>query len=146
MFLFQLDAIFILIGEDRVERVSRKTDKRPNPLLSVDDDEEEESGAASFSRRKIKAEVVEEDLPMDVDEPEEKDDEVVVQAKPKRKREKKVVPVGRNGIKKRKVTKSRTFKDEQGYLRKLSLIIHSPHGSKHCDRNRRRYGLGVGEW
>ena len=37
-------------------------------------------------------------------------------AKPKKKRVKKVIPVGRNGLKKKRVVKSRTKKDDKGYM------------------------------
>ncbi|KZT12769.1 uncharacterized protein LAESUDRAFT_808312 [Laetiporus sulphureus 93-53] len=39
-----------------------------------------------------------------------------VENKPRRKREKKVIPTGRNGLKKRRVLKSRTKVDEKGYM------------------------------
>ena len=45
------------------------------------------------------------------------DDSDVEPAKPKRRRkEKKIVPVGKNGLKKRRVVKSRMKTDEKGYM------------------------------
>ena len=42
--------------------------------------------------------------------------DIAFPAKPRQKRAKKVVPVGRNGLKKRKVIKSRTKLDDKGYM------------------------------
>ena len=44
-------------------------------------------------------------------------------AKPRKKREKKVVPVGKNGLKKKRIMKSRTRTDDKGYMG--ALIYHN---------------------
>lgn len=41
---------------------------------------------------------------------------VPIKTKPRKKKEKKVIPVGRNGLKKRRVMKSRTSVDNRGYI------------------------------
>ena len=42
--------------------------------------------------------------------------DIALPAKPRQKRTKKVVPVGRNGLKKLRVIKSRTKLDDKGYM------------------------------
>jgi DNA polymerase delta subunit 3 len=41
--------------------------------------------------------------------------------KPKKKRVKKVIPVGSNGLKKKRVMKSRTKVDDKGYMGELQI-------------------------
>jgi DNA polymerase delta subunit 3 len=41
---------------------------------------------------------------------------------PKKRKPRKVVPVGRNGLKKRRVVKSRTTTDAKGYMRMSSCV------------------------
>ncbi|EGO24208.1 hypothetical protein SERLADRAFT_369441 [Serpula lacrymans var. lacrymans S7.9] len=43
-------------------------------------------------------------------------EEEVPKPKPRKKSEKKVVPIGRNGLRKKRVTKSRTTTDAKGYM------------------------------
>ena len=43
-------------------------------------------------------------------------DEPVPKTKPRKRKEKKIVPVGRNGLKKKRVVKSKMDFDEKGYL------------------------------
>ena len=45
---------------------------------------------------------------------EESDDAPIV---PKKRKTRKIIPVGRNGLKKRRVVKSRTTTDVKGYMR-----------------------------
>jgi hypothetical protein len=42
--------------------------------------------------------------------------------KPKKKRVKKVIPIGSNGLKKKRVMKSRTKFDDKGYMGELQII------------------------
>ncbi len=55
----------------------------------------------------------------------EMEDEEVPKAKPRPKQRKprKIVPVGRNGLKKKKVIRSRTTADEKGYMGKVVMIV-----------------------
>lgn len=50
--------------------------------------------------------------------------------KARKKREKKIIPIGSNGLKKKKVTKTRRTMDKNGYMRKylIYLTIHFTHG------------------
>lgn len=70
------------------------------------------------SRRNVNESSDDEPLDEDVmmEDPTAEDSDIPVE-KPKRKRkEKKVVPVGRNGLKKKRVVKTRTTMDEKGYM------------------------------
>jgi hypothetical protein len=51
------------------------------------------------------------------------DEEEVPKAKPKQRKPRKIVPVGRNGLKKKKVIRSRTTADEKGYMGKVVMIV-----------------------
>jgi DNA polymerase delta subunit 3 len=53
------------------------------------------------------------------EEEEDEDEDVKPQAKKRKSR--KVVPVGRNGLKKRRVLKSRTTTDAKGYMRMFTI-------------------------
>lgn len=46
------------------------------------------------------------------------DETVSESKKPRKKREKKIIPVGRNGLKKKRVTKTKKTIDDNGYMRK----------------------------
>lgn len=50
---------------------------------------------------------------------EEEEEDVKPQAK--KRKSKKVIPVGRNGLKKRRILKSRTTTDAKGYMRMLTI-------------------------
>jgi DNA polymerase delta subunit 3 len=50
------------------------------------------------------------------------DNSVAPKPKPKKRREKKVIPVGRNGLKKKRVVKSRMTTDAKGYM---GMVIFS---------------------
>ena len=41
--------------------------------------------------------------------------------KARKKREKKTIPIGRNGLKKKKVTKTKKSMDDNGYMRKYLI-------------------------
>lgn len=43
-------------------------------------------------------------------------DPVPIKTKPRKKKEKKIIPVGHNGLKKRRLVKSRTTTDDKGYM------------------------------
>jgi len=89
---------------DEVERVQRPS--KPTKKVVEHDDEEEEDATSP-----------EDDV--DVKEEEEED----VEPLPKKKRKaKKAVPVGSNGLKKKRVMKSRMHIDEKGFMGKLGLI------------------------
>lgn len=85
-------------------------------MLAEQEEDEDEPAANA------KTEDASQDTSMDVDEAvvlDDEDEDMEVQPKQKRKRaEKKVIPVGRNGKKKRKITKTRHFKGADGYMRK----------------------------
>ncbi|KAF5316136.1 hypothetical protein D9619_006455 [Psilocybe cf. subviscida] len=105
------DAMALMdIDDDDVERVSRVPSTTGSSRGSIggdedDEDEGQESKAASPAAQ------VDEDVDMeDVDAP--------VKAKPKPRKPKTVIPVGRNGLKKRKVTKTRRTMGADGYTRK----------------------------
>jgi DNA polymerase delta subunit 3 len=51
------------------------------------------------------------------DEPASEPEEI--KPKPRKKKEKKVIPVGKNGLKKKKTLKSRTRVDDKGYMGKV---------------------------
>jgi DNA polymerase delta subunit 3 len=53
----------------------------------------------------------------------EVDENIAPKPKPKKRREKKVVPVGRNGLKKKRVVKSRTTTDAKGYMGMVILSV-----------------------
>jgi DNA polymerase delta subunit 3 len=85
------------IGDDEVERVSQPKDKAN---LHGDVDTEEERP------------------PTSADEPmEDIDDEPVRETKPlpKKRKPKKVIPVGKNGLKKKRLMKTRMREDDKGY-------------------------------
>jgi DNA polymerase delta subunit 3 len=57
-----------------------------------------------------------EDVDMAPAAPTVEDDDLKVKAPPRKRKPKKVLPVGRNGLKKRRVEKSRTSFDAKGYM------------------------------
>jgi hypothetical protein len=59
----------------------------------------------------------------DMDGDVEMEDEEVPKAKPKQRKPRKTVPVGRNGLKKRRVIRSRTTADEKGYMGIVVTIV-----------------------
>ena len=79
---------------DHVMHVTRET-PAPGPIK----EEEEESSAED---------IPEKDTRMD-------DDDCLPAVKPKKRREKKTIPIGSNGLKKKRVTKSRQTTDAKGY-------------------------------
>ncbi|KAG6886239.1 hypothetical protein C0993_010801 [Termitomyces sp. T159_Od127] len=83
------------MAADQVTRVSRDGPGETADKEEDDTDEEEKPAA-------------DEDVDME--------DITVPKAKPKKRAPKKVIPVGRNGLKKRRVVKSRSRVDEKGYM------------------------------
>jgi DNA polymerase delta subunit 3 len=59
----------------------------------------------------------------DVDGDVEMEDEEVPKPKPRQRKPKKTVPVGRNGLKKKRVIRSRTAADEKGYMGIVVIIV-----------------------
>jgi len=91
------------VSIDLVEKVSRAASGPPSTVHTDDDDYMKDEGT-SYEEK-------------DDDDDVEMEDEPVVKSKVVRKpREKKVIPVGSNGLKKRKVTKTRKVADANGYL------------------------------
>ncbi|KAF8547345.1 hypothetical protein OG21DRAFT_1501619 [Imleria badia] len=89
------------IDDEQVDRASRMSRVRPQP------EEEEESEEEVTEPEK------EATAPPATTEDDESDHVPVV---PKKRKPRKVVPVGRNGLKKRRVVKSRTTTDAKGYM------------------------------
>lgn len=88
---------------DEVEKVSAAT--RANLHMKEKEEEEEEE-----EEREAAAEETIHDEP--ASEPES------IKRKPRKKKEKKIIPVGKNGLKKKKILKSRTRIDDKGYMGK----------------------------
>ncbi|KAI6033403.1 DNA polymerase subunit Cdc27 [Pisolithus marmoratus] len=91
------------IDDDQVVRVSRTSKVPPKPDVEEDTDVEIEEAR----------EPTVPPLSSDADDM-DTDDEPIV--KPKKRAPKKVVPVGRNGLKKKRVIKTRTTTDAKGYM------------------------------
>ncbi|KAG6910013.1 hypothetical protein DXG01_013735 [Tephrocybe rancida] len=89
------------IDDEQVTRVSRVSRA---PSRADDDDDEEEDDI----EMEEKAPEADEDVDML--------DDTVSKPKPKKRAPKKVVPVGSNGLKKRRVVKSRSTTDAKGYM------------------------------
>lgn len=65
-----------------------------------------------------------EEEPFDEDVAMEDDESDVPAEKPKRKKkERKVIPAGRNGLKKKRIMKSRMTTDAKGYMGELPLVL-----------------------
>jgi DNA polymerase delta subunit 3 len=93
--------IFTLLSKyftDQVIRVPRNPPSTTNPSTA--------SGSPPL-----------EDVEEDVDvEMAAADEDLKIKPPPRKRKPKKVIPVGRNGLKKRRVEKSRTSFDEKGYM------------------------------
>ncbi|KAM6497077.1 DNA polymerase subunit Cdc27 [Amanita muscaria] len=92
------------IDDEHVTRASR----------SGDPAEKERVNTGAIEQEKIETPVA-----SDIDEDVEMDDEEQPKPKPKQSKQRKprkVVPVGRNGLKKNRIVKSRTKMDEKGYM------------------------------
>ncbi|KAG1804438.1 DNA polymerase subunit Cdc27-domain-containing protein [Suillus subaureus] len=86
------------IDDDQVVRASRLSSRRPDDVVDDTGDEVDQTDVDA--------------LISSLGEEEEED----VKPQAKKRKSKKVVPVGRNGLKKRRVLKSRTTTDAKGYM------------------------------
>ena len=59
----------------------------------------------------------------DVDGDVEMEDDEVPKAKPRQRKPRKTVPVGRNGLKKKRIIRSRTTADDKGYMGIVVIIV-----------------------
>ena len=84
---------------DQVERVSHA----PSTAVSELEDQSETDS--------LPTKMVQEDEDIDMA------DDSVAQIRPKKRKAKATIPVGKNGLKKRKVMKTKSRKDENGYIR-----------------------------
>ena len=103
--LSEFDATFYILP-DQVERVSHA----PSTVVSASEmelggDASEMDDGASITGLK------DEDGDVDM-----KDNSEEVKTKVKRRKVKRTIPIGKNGLKKRRVTKSRKVKDSKGYI------------------------------
>lgn len=94
---------------DQVEMASRAPSTVVSSANEQDDEDEEQENI-------VKQET---DIEMD-------DDTAPAKPKPKKRKAKDAIPVGRNGLKKRKITKSRKIEDEKGYMGKWCWIYITP--------------------
>lgn len=105
--------------QDQVERISHA----PSTVVSPSDNSVGEDGGTASEEDnapvvETKAKETDEDVDMDDD----------TQPKQKRKRKPKVViPVGKNGIQKRKITKTRVIKNAKGYMRQFIYHLFNGH-------------------
>lgn len=89
---------------DQVIRISRLSTSTPASIPPTDDD--------LVPSEDVDDQPVSADTDVDMD-----GDMDIVKPQPKKRKPKKVIPIGRNGLKKRRVQKSRT-KEENGYMGK----------------------------
>ena len=75
-------------------------------MVAVKEEEEEESDVPPPESQ---ADTQDEDVDMAVE-----DD--IPKVAPKKRKAKKVIPVGRNGLKKKRIVKEKTFMDKDGYM------------------------------
>ncbi|KAG6812774.1 hypothetical protein H0H92_000544 [Tricholoma furcatifolium] len=90
-------------------------------LMDIDDDEvtrvtREKRVPVEAEGREEKTDEEMEEKPIVGDDEDIEMEDAVPKAKPKKRAPKKVVPVGRNGLKKKRVVKSRTKIDDKGYM------------------------------
>ncbi|TFK75023.1 hypothetical protein BDN72DRAFT_955361 [Pluteus cervinus] len=113
----ELDALMD-VDDDEVIRVPRRISNHPRPAThkgkGKERDTEPEKTDASDVEEEPEPAPKEMDEDVEMEDPDD-DDEPVVKRKTKRK-PKKVVPVGKNGLKKKRVLKSRSKMDEKGYM------------------------------
>ncbi|KAH7920890.1 hypothetical protein BV22DRAFT_1198606 [Leucogyrophana mollusca] len=98
------------IDDDQVIKASRFTSKRPLP------EEEEESEEDSSPVDIPPSEPADSDVNTPKPYEDDSDEDAALKPKTKKKTAKKSVPVGRNGLKKRRVVKTRTAVDAKGYM------------------------------
>ncbi|KAK2463581.1 hypothetical protein APHAL10511_004332 [Amanita phalloides] len=95
-----------------VRDVDSEAEKAARALMDIDDEQITKASHAKTEKADVG---VEEDL-QDENEDVVMEEEELVKIKPKPRKPKKTVPVGRNGLKKKRVIKSRTTIDERGYM------------------------------
>ncbi|KAF8637672.1 hypothetical protein AX17_002738 [Amanita inopinata Kibby_2008] len=127
------NGVILSDGEEEVPRVPRRKVKTLGSTMRDADTEGENAARALMdiddehvarashpvSAPPIKATDMEQDvdIPMaEVDVAETGDVEVAPKSKPKQRKPRRTVPVGSNGLKKKRVIKSRTTVDEKGYM------------------------------
>lgn len=93
------------IDDDQVVRASRLSSHRPDDVLDDTGDEVDQTDVDALISSLGEEE-----------EEEEEDEDEDVKPQAKKRKSRKVVPVGRNGLKKRRVLKSRTTTDAKGYM------------------------------
>ncbi|EMD40683.1 hypothetical protein CERSUDRAFT_91421 [Gelatoporia subvermispora B] len=98
-------------GKVKVPSSDSEADRSVRAMMDIDDDE-----VVRASRPEPKASEEPEDAPMEDADAVHDSEPERVKAKPKKRKEKKVIPVGRNGLKKKRVMKSRTKIDDKGYM------------------------------
>lgn len=103
------------LSADQVIKMSRLSSHRPDDLVDDTSDEIDLTDA---------------DIPIssaaeEDEEKEEEEEEEDYKPQVKRKRPKKVIPIGRNGLKKRRVMRSRTATDAKGYMRTFTIYSMS---------------------
>ncbi|KAH8106155.1 DNA polymerase subunit Cdc27 [Cristinia sonorae] len=96
-----LKAMFDVDDDEVIQGSSRPTTKIPAKEPSTPPEETPDPVI----------EVANEDVEMSVE-----DDTPVPKVPPKKRKEKKVIPVGKNGLKKKRVVKQKTFMDDSGYM------------------------------
>lgn len=94
---------------DQVIKMSRLSSRRPDDAVDETSDE---------------IDLTDVEIPISsAAEEEDEEEEEDLKPQTKKRKPKKVVPIGRNGLKKRRVMKSRTTTDSKGYMR--TCTIHS---------------------
>lgn len=90
-------------------------------------------------------------VPVKMEEEEEEEEDIDMvddtapsKPQPKKRKTKSIIPIGRNGLKKRKVTKTKYSTDAKGYTRVSSLLCNTRlgHNATLIYRQRRLYRLG----
>lgn len=134
-----------LLLPDAVERVVRRDSVPTRRSKRETEGEEDEEQAAIDTHSDTTQEL---DTAHAADEDVEMGDETtVVKPKPKKRRVKKVIPVGRNGLKKKEIMKTRMVTDENGYLG-LYLAFPTRHERqlKACICQSRKITLSGSQW
>jgi DNA polymerase delta subunit 3 len=114
--ILDLPLSFIKHLTEQVERVTRAAPTAPASRKKVAQKEEEEESEEEIS------------VPQQEDKMKEDEEDEEEVAKPKKQRaKKKAIPVGKNGLKKKRVVKSRQTTDAKGYTGRCLMIQHPPH-------------------
>ncbi|KAJ6457397.1 DNA polymerase subunit Cdc27 [Mycena vitilis] len=92
-------------GKASVPQSDSEADKDLRAMMDIDDD------AVTRASRDAEPDVEPNDEPIDVDM-----EDVISKPAPVKRKPKKVIPVGKNGLKKKRIVKSKTRIDEKGYM------------------------------